>query len=126
MTEMGKAAVFMGVGEPFEIREYPVPDPEPGAILVKITMATICGSDIHIWRGELDLVNHVGVQLPAVIGHPNPPRGWVSGRSLTTVSLVVQCVPDSASRVLRCSVCEPLMNVGVLLAAAVPRFRGEG
>ncbi|MBT4511958.1 MAG: hypothetical protein HOC20_07105 [Chloroflexi bacterium] len=45
MTEMGKAAVFMGVGQPFEITKYPVPEAEPGAILIIITMATICGSD---------------------------------------------------------------------------------
>jgi len=30
-----------------------VPDPEPGALLVKLTRAGICGSDLHIWRGEM-------------------------------------------------------------------------
>ena len=35
MAESARMAVFHGAGKPFEIREYPVPDPEPGAILVK-------------------------------------------------------------------------------------------
>ena len=54
MTEKGRIALYKGLGQPFEIREYPVPEPEPGAILIKISMANICGSDLHWWRGELD------------------------------------------------------------------------
>ncbi len=86
MTEMGKAAVFVGTGKPFEIREYPVPEPEPGAILVRITMATICGSDIHMWRGELDLEAHVGLQLPAIIGHEMTGKVAKLGDGVTTDS----------------------------------------
>ncbi len=86
MAEMGKAAVYVGVGQPFEIREYPVPEPEPGAILVKISMSTICGSDLHMWRGELDLVNHVGLQLPAVIGHEMTGKVAKLGEGVTTDS----------------------------------------
>ncbi len=37
---------------PFEIREYDVPDPEPGAILIRILSGGVCGSDLHVWRGE--------------------------------------------------------------------------
>ena len=36
-----------------EIVKFPVPELEPGAILVKVTMANICGSDLHQWRGNL-------------------------------------------------------------------------
>ena len=36
-----------------EIREYPVLAPQPDQILVRVTMATICGSDLHTWRGEM-------------------------------------------------------------------------
>ena len=42
----GKLAVFMGPGNPWEIREYPIPKPEPGAILGKVTLAGL--SLIHI------------------------------------------------------------------------------
>lgn len=49
----GRVAVLQEYGGDFELREYPVPDVEPGAILVKLTRAGICGSDLHIWRGEM-------------------------------------------------------------------------
>src|SRR5688500_16670509 len=49
----GRIAVLKAYGGEFELREYPVPDVEPGAILVKLTRAGICGSDLHIWRGEM-------------------------------------------------------------------------
>jgi threonine dehydrogenase-like Zn-dependent dehydrogenase len=52
VTETGRAALFFGPGKPFELAELPVPDPEPGAVVVRITRANICGSDLHIWRGD--------------------------------------------------------------------------
>jgi hypothetical protein len=52
MAETAKLAVFHGTGRPFEIREYPVPEPEPEAMLIRIALANVCGSDMHYWRGE--------------------------------------------------------------------------
>lgn len=49
----GRIAVLTAYGGDFELRQYPVPDPEPGAILVRLTRAGVCGSDLHIWRGEM-------------------------------------------------------------------------
>ncbi|HEY2993882.1 MAG TPA: zinc-binding dehydrogenase [Methylomirabilota bacterium] len=49
----GRVAVLKAYGGDFELREYPVPDPEPGAVLVRLTRAGVCGSDLHIWRGEM-------------------------------------------------------------------------
>jgi threonine dehydrogenase-like Zn-dependent dehydrogenase len=53
MRMKGRVAVLMEYGGAFELREYRVPDVEPGAILVRLTRAGICGSDLHIWRGEM-------------------------------------------------------------------------
>lgn len=52
MVDSGRAALFFGPGRDLEIAELPVPDPEPGALVVRVTRANICGSDVHIWRGE--------------------------------------------------------------------------
>jgi threonine dehydrogenase-like Zn-dependent dehydrogenase len=54
MPKYGRAVVLAEVGAPLEIREYPVPDPEPGAAVVRVTLSNVCGSDLHVWRGELD------------------------------------------------------------------------
>jgi D-arabinose 1-dehydrogenase-like Zn-dependent alcohol dehydrogenase len=49
----GRVAVLKAYGGEFELREYPVPEVEAGAILIRLTRAGICGSDLHIWRGEM-------------------------------------------------------------------------
>jgi len=68
MAETARMAVFHGTGKPFEIREYPVPEPEPGAALIKIALANVCGSDLHYWRGEQDYAR-MGRPLPLNTGH---------------------------------------------------------
>ena len=52
MTDRNRAALFFEPGKPFEVREFPVPDPRPGGLTLKITRANICGSELHIWRGD--------------------------------------------------------------------------
>lgn len=52
-----KAAVYFG---PEDIRTVDVDDPkitEPHQMLVKVRATSICGSDLHIWRGTLDQAN---------------------------------------------------------------------
>ncbi|MEE9419184.1 MAG: zinc-binding dehydrogenase [Desulfatiglandaceae bacterium] len=85
MTEKGRAAIFKGLGQPMEIKEYPVPEPEPGAILIKVTMANICGSDLHQWRGDIDLAAS-GVRLPAIIGHEMTGKVAKLGEGVSTDS----------------------------------------
>ena len=65
----GRVAVLRAYGGDFELRDYPVPDPEPGALLVKLTRAGICGSDLHITICTL---------VPA-LWSPLPPEGDLSG-----------------------------------------------
>ena len=46
-----KAAVFVAPGR-IELAEKPVPDVGPNDALIRITTTTICGTDIHILKGE--------------------------------------------------------------------------
>lgn len=52
MDGVGRIAAFRGPGQPFELMEFPIPDPEPYAIVVCIHQTNICGSDLHLWRGD--------------------------------------------------------------------------
>lgn len=63
-----RAAVLTAHGEPLEVRELPIPtEIEPGALLVKIEAATVCGSDLHLWDGSL--AGSQAMDLPVIPGH---------------------------------------------------------
>ncbi len=48
LSERGKAILFTGANKPFEFREFPLPSYiEPGAVLARTRMATVCGSDMY-------------------------------------------------------------------------------
>src|SRR6266498_2358720 len=64
----GEVALFFGPGKAFELRRYELPEPEAGGLLVRILLSNVCGSDLHMWRGELDL-ERLGLPMPAVLGH---------------------------------------------------------
>jgi threonine dehydrogenase-like Zn-dependent dehydrogenase len=57
-----KANVFRGPGQ-FGIEEKHIPVAGPGEVIVKVQLTTICGTDIHIIRGEYP------VQTGLTIGH---------------------------------------------------------
>jgi D-arabinose 1-dehydrogenase-like Zn-dependent alcohol dehydrogenase len=51
-TLKGRAALYQGFERGFRIEELPTPEVEPGGVLVRVTSAAICGSDLHYWRGD--------------------------------------------------------------------------
>jgi threonine dehydrogenase-like Zn-dependent dehydrogenase len=51
MTTTMRAAVFGGKGK-IGLREVPRPEPGVGEALVRVTLTTICGTDVHILKGE--------------------------------------------------------------------------
>ena len=57
-----RANVFYGPNQ-IRLEEVPKPHPGPGEAVIKITLTTICGTDIHILRGEYP------VKAGLVIGH---------------------------------------------------------
>ena len=69
MSDTGLVAAFTGVRQPFALLEFPVPRAEPGAVIVRITMANVCGSDLHIWRGTYDVSQGREEPFCISIGH---------------------------------------------------------
>ena len=69
MNRTGRAVVASG--QNFEIREYPVPEPAPGTILLRQELAGICGTDLHNWQKGIDgemLLGHENVGIIDAIG----------------------------------------------------------
>lgn len=51
MADTMKAAVYRGKND-IHIEEVPIPKAGFGEAIVKITLTTICGTDVHIWKNE--------------------------------------------------------------------------
>ncbi|MFO0974279.1 MAG: zinc-binding dehydrogenase [Phycisphaerae bacterium] len=59
-----RAAVLTEFRRPLQLREFALPDDLPaGDVLIRIEMAGICGTDVHLHAGQL------AVPLPLILGH---------------------------------------------------------
>ena len=60
------------ITEPFhyEIREVPVPEPGDQEVQIKMMAAGVCGSDMHIFKGENPCSSY-----PLIPGHENCHQG---------------------------------------------------
>jgi D-arabinose 1-dehydrogenase-like Zn-dependent alcohol dehydrogenase len=63
-------------GQPIELREQPTPTPQGTEVLLRVTAAGICHSDLHINDGFFDLgegqraeLGKLGASLPLTLGH---------------------------------------------------------
>lgn len=66
VSEHTRAAVLRSHAEPLSLEELPLPTQvEPGAAVVRITCATLCGTDVHLWSGAMTWPG----MLPIVLGH---------------------------------------------------------
>jgi threonine dehydrogenase-like Zn-dependent dehydrogenase len=69
-----RAAVISAPGR-FGVQCFPEPDPEPGAVILRIEHSGICGTDKHTWRGES--LQYAGTDherdaaYPLICGHEN-------------------------------------------------------
>lgn len=63
--------------EPLEIRSYPTPsEVAAGEALVRVDAAGICGTDVHLWLGQLK------IPLPVILGHETVGRIEMLGAGL--------------------------------------------
>lgn len=80
---MPRMAVFTAPGRPVELEEFATPEPRAGELLVRVTLCTLCRSDLHTHAGRR------AEPTPAVLGHeivgrveafgPGTPRADAAG-----------------------------------------------
>jgi Zn-dependent alcohol dehydrogenase len=58
-----RAALFHAPGAPLEVREIDIEEPGPGDVVVRMAATGVCGSDLHLVRGEWTR------PTPMVLGH---------------------------------------------------------
>lgn len=128
MAATGKAAVFHGPGKPFELTELPLPEVETRGVLIRASVANICGSDLHFWRGDAPL--------------KLPDDGWIYGHEMCgrVARLGVEIKTDSLGEPLKegdrvdrqlkgplddaLSLCLDIPTVGVRTGPDPPAFGG--
>jgi L-iditol 2-dehydrogenase len=97
-SETMRAGVFTGVGQ-LEIREAAVPDPPAGQVLLRVLACGVCGTDHHIYEGDLT----DGVVPPVVLGHEIAARVEAVGDGVEALSVGQFCAVDP---VIGCGGCE--------------------
>ncbi len=71
---VSRAAVMEGPGR-VAVREFEVPEPGPGAVVMKMSLSGICGTDKHTFRGEskqyAGTPHERDISYPLICGHEN-------------------------------------------------------
>lgn len=57
-------AIVYDAKDQLEVMDYPIPEPQPGEVLLKVIWAGICGSDMVAWNGGFKRIIK-----PVVLGH---------------------------------------------------------
>ncbi len=81
----------------YEVREVPVPEPKDGEVQIKLMAAGVCGSDVHIFKGE-----NPNSRYPLIPGHENVGIVTKTGKDCTRVQVGDHVVIDY---VMRCGEC---------------------
>lgn len=97
-----KAVVKYALGEGnVDLMEVPEPSPGPDEVKIEVKAAGICGSDIHVYRGDIKLL----IKTPVIMGHefdgivsevgPSVSRWKIGDRvtSETSVYVCGECIP---------------------------------
>jgi threonine dehydrogenase-like Zn-dependent dehydrogenase len=130
MTEFAKAALLREIRppntSPFTIEELPLPPLVDGAVVGRMVMAGVCGTDVHILHGK------VPIKLPTILGHENVARVEAIGGRETIYDITGQAVkvgelitwlPKSCMKCYNCTIlgdqakCERRIGYGGWLPA---------
>lgn len=143
MPEYVRAAVMVEPGR-LEVREFSLHEPEPGAVLLKMQLSGVCGTDKHTYRGETKQYagtpHERDVPFPIIPGHENvgvvaATGGEVrafDGEPVRVGDRVVPAANITCGRCYYCKgdfpyyMCEHLEDYGNSLSIARPRISSGG
>ena len=130
----GKASVMTAFNAPLEMREYDVSPLAEGEVLIRMRVAGVCGSDVHMWNG-----NDPRTPVPIILGHEGfgeiaevrGTRTDIFGRELKPGDLVLWERGIMCGTCYYCvvkkepSLCPTRQTYGISLSCAdPPHFRG--
>lgn len=117
--------------ETIEFQSYEIPAPDPGQVIIDITRANICGSDLHMWEGKHLFKNHVmGHEMVGTVREiGDGVETDFAGEALSPGDRVVPVYYRTCMRCARCrdglfNICERGSDFQGAPAAAHPHFTG--
>jgi 2-desacetyl-2-hydroxyethyl bacteriochlorophyllide A dehydrogenase len=120
-----RSAVYTGA-RTFQVRTANRPEPEAGHVQIEVAYTGLCGTDLHIFHGDMD----ARVHLPAVIGHEMSGRvaaiapdvdGWSIGDAVTVMPLQ-WCGSCPACTAGHPHICHRLVFLGIDADGAMQQF----
>ena len=126
-----QAALFREPGAAFEVREIDVDEPGDGQVVVRMAAVGVCGSDLHVVRGEWTR------PTPMVLGHEGAGVVEAVGPGVESVAegdrVIVSwapacgsCVPCLAGRGTACTALRAAIRAGEMLGGGTGlRVDGE-
>lgn len=68
-----RAAVLYEPKTPLRLERVTMPEPSPGAVLVRLRASGVCHTDLHVWHGHMDsafpiILGHEGAGVVAAVG----------------------------------------------------------
>ena len=117
------AALFHAIDRPFEVAEIEIEDPGPEDVLIRVSACGICGTDLHVVKGEWTR------SVPMVLGHEcagiveavGPDVDGVAAGDRVVVSWASSCRTCAACRKGRLAACRDLraaIAAGTLIGGA--------
>ncbi|MCY2951199.1 MAG: alcohol dehydrogenase catalytic domain-containing protein [Planctomycetota bacterium] len=108
------------------LRELPVPEPARGQVLLRVVGCGVCGTDYHIYEGEVT----AGVQPPVVLGHEIATRVEAIGPGVdglktgqfAAIDPVVGCGCCAMCRTGRINLCPNPTIIGYKLNGGFAQF----
>jgi L-iditol 2-dehydrogenase len=95
-----RAFVQTDIGQ-FEERDLPVPEPREGEVILRVTEALLCGTDLKtLQRG------HAAIALPTVMGHEACGQIVALGAGVSMFAIGQRVVPGVSGPCGRCKECE--------------------
>lgn len=93
-----KAVIYDRPGE-FAIRAVPDPEPGPGEVLIRVLLAGVCGTDLHLHEGEF------GPSYPLIPGHEITGEIVATGDEVEGLAVGQRVVLDNTSACGHCVEC---------------------
>jgi threonine dehydrogenase-like Zn-dependent dehydrogenase len=93
-----QAAVFH---KPFDVRveNIKTPKPKEGEVLIRMKAASVCGTDVHMYRGKVDIV------APLVLGHDGSGVIEKVGKGVSGFERGDRVIPSIVFSCQRCAFC---------------------